>query len=142
MKRLFEFLLLISFVLDIVLVTTDPGNTNLPESGIIEPVILAPETGTFNTGNLEPPTPNPSTPNSALGNNKPGFLAPEPGIYNPGGRLPACPHRGTTNPYKPKGKCKDGEMKNGKCICPKNKILSKGVCIDNPLSKKCKNGKP
>jgi len=37
-------------------------------------------------------------------------------------------------------KCKGGEIKNGKCACPLNKLLLKGDCIDKPPSNKCKNG--
>jgi len=76
MKRLFEFLLLVSFLFNVI-----PATTN-----------------------------------------------PEQHVFNPGNPL-----------HKLKDKCKGGEMKKRKCVCPENKILSKGVCIDNPLSKKCKN---
>ena len=36
-------------------------------------------------------------------------------------------------------KCIDGEIKDGECSCPPNKKLLKGVCVNNPLSKKWKN---
>ena len=141
MKRLFEFLLLISFVFNVDPATTDPGTTNPgipnPEVAIIESGILDSEPGILNVGDPDPEPGifNPGDPESH-------FLDLEPDIFNPGDPEPPTPDSGTNNPYKPKDKCKGGKMKNGKCICPKNKILSKGVCINNPLSKKCKNGEP
>jgi len=37
-----------------------------------------------------------------------------------------------------KVKCKGGELKKGKCICPQGKKILKGNCIDTP--RKCING--
>ena len=113
MKGLLVFLLLLSFVINVD-PKCQPNEILDEQTQKCEPVIIKPVIS-------EPLTTDPASTDQV-----PTDLAP---IY------PAPIYPNSMQPTKPN--CVGGKIENGKCKCPENKKLLKGVCT---LSKNCKNG--